>query len=286
VNAKIPVLDASVGIAHLHIKHDPTSALQAFRDGINADPLNDAVYLGADQSLSLLKKSSTERVHVFNAYPDLARMPAPLVYELALNLSESGDFDRAISLFHNRFFPREEGGTNVRQVWIEVQLQHALNLVQKGNCAAALSIANDLGHPVNGVNFTSDGLQPFIDSARTQYLLGKTYLKCGNAEAARKQFESTAGKSTSGEIVWAWLAAKELPNFKQSQWAPRLQSALGPSQAMSATSSFAGWWFYNTGMLERALGREEDAQGEFQSALLMPDRMLSYHLTREALSAK
>jgi hypothetical protein len=55
---------------------------------------------------------------------------------------------------------------------------------------------------------------------------------------------------------------------------------------MSETSSFGGWWIYNAGMLERALGREEDAQREFRNALLLPDRLLSYHLTREALNSK
>jgi tetratricopeptide (TPR) repeat protein len=286
LNAKILVLDASMGIALLHVKHDPASALQAFRDGVSADRENDAVYLGADQSLSLLEKSSRERVQVFDAYPDLAKMPAPLVYELALNLAESGDFDRAVSLFHNRFFPREEGGTNVRQVWIEVQLQHALSSSQHGNCAAASSIANGLANPVSGLSFTNDGLHRFIRMPRTQYLLGKIYANCGNTELGRKEFESAAGKSAGGEIVWAWLAAKELPNFNRSEWIRRLQSALGPSQAMSETSSFAGWWIYNSGMLQRALGREDDAQREFRSALLLPDRMLSYHLTREALNSK
>jgi len=286
LNAKVPVLDASMGIALLHVKHDPANALGAFRDGIGADPQNDAVYLGADQSLSLLKKSSSERVQVFDAYPDLPKMPAFLVYELALNLTESGDFDRAIALFHDRFFPREEGGTNVRQVWIEVQLQHALSLAKDGACSAASSLANDLAKPVTGLSFTNDGLQRFVEAARTQYLIGKMYLKCGKTELARKQFESAAAKSAVGEIVWAWLAGKELPNFDRGEWTRRLQSALGPSQAMSETSSFGGWWMYNAGMLERALGREDNAQKEFRSALLLPDRMLSYHLTREALNSK
>jgi Flp pilus assembly protein TadD len=285
-NAKVPVLDASMGIALLQVKHDPASALAAFRDGISADPQNDAVYLGADQSLSLLKKPSSERVQVFDAYPDPPKMPAPIVYELALNLAEAGDFDRAIALFNNRFFPREEGGTNVRQVWIEVRLQHALTLAKNGNCPAASSLANDLAKPVSGLTFTNDGLQHFVDAARTQYLIGKIYAKCGSAELARKQFESAAGKSAGGEIVWAWLTAKELPNFNRAEWNRRLQSALGPAQAMSETSSFGGWWIYNAGMLERALGREEDAQREFRNALLLPDRLLSYHLTREALNSK
>jgi len=167
-----------------------------------------------------------------------------------------------------------------------VQLQHALTLAKNGNCPAASSLANDLAKPVSGLTFTNDGLQHFVDAARTQYLIGKIYAKCGSAELARKQFESAAGKSAGGEIVWAWLTAKELPNFNRAEWNRRLQSALGPAQAMSETSSFGGWWIYNAGMLERALGREEDAQREFRNALLLPDRLLSYHLTREALNSK
>jgi len=42
-------------------------------------------------------------------------MPTDLVYEYALNLAEAGEFDRARALFHDRFFLRAEGGTNVRQ---------------------------------------------------------------------------------------------------------------------------------------------------------------------------
>jgi len=49
-------------------------------------------------------------------------MPIPLIYELALNKAEAGDFAGATALFQDRFFGREEGGLNVRQVWIEVKL--------------------------------------------------------------------------------------------------------------------------------------------------------------------
>jgi hypothetical protein len=112
------------------------------------------------------------------------------------------------------------------------------------------------------------------------------YLKCGNAEVSLQHFKDAAGKSDSGETVWNWLAAKDLPNFNQDEWIPRLRSAVEHSRIMSETSSFAGWWVYHTGMLERALGREDDAQIEFRRALLLPDRLLSYHLTREALNSK
>jgi len=71
-------------------------------------------------------------------YPNLADAPPGLIFELILNLSEAGEYERANGLFRKRFFPREEGGTNVRQVWVEVQLQKALALAKAGNCADAL----------------------------------------------------------------------------------------------------------------------------------------------------
>jgi len=132
LKAKLPVLDASVGIALLHEADDFQGALTAFERGIQNDPQNEAVYAGADQALSILKRSSAERVKDLEAYPDQKNMPAELVYDLALNLAEAGDFERATSLFRDRFFAREEGGTNVRQVWVEIQLVHALKLAGEG----------------------------------------------------------------------------------------------------------------------------------------------------------
>ena len=52
VNPQIPVLDASLGLALLHEKHDPERALSVFREGLQSDATNVTVYLGADQALS------------------------------------------------------------------------------------------------------------------------------------------------------------------------------------------------------------------------------------------
>jgi len=48
----------------------------------------------------------------------------------------------------------------------------------------------------------------------------------------------------------------------------------------ATTSSFAGWWYYTAGVLNAALGNRKEADMKFQKALLLPDRMLSYHCTR------
>ena len=144
-NPQIPVLDASLGLALLHEKHDADRALSAFRDGLQSDATNVTVYLGADQALSLLSKPASERVQVLEKYPNLADAPSSLIFELIFNLAEAGDFQRAESLFRNRFFPREEGGTNVRQVWVEVELQKMLASARNGHCADALVLAEHLG---------------------------------------------------------------------------------------------------------------------------------------------
>lgn len=285
-NVNIPVLDASMGIALLHVKDNPEAALEAFTHGIDSDPRNEAVYTGADQALSILKKPSSERVHALEQYPGQAKMPSSMVFELALNLAESGDYDRSTALFHDRFFPREEGGTNVRQVWVEVQLLSALDKARHRQCDQASAIAHELGSPVSGVSFTSDGMQPFINSARTNYLLGEMAMQCNMPDQARQHFTSAAGKPGSGEIAWAWLAAKQLPGFDSSKWAGRLESALQQARGMAESSSFAGWWVYNHGMLNRALGQEKEAQQDFLKVFLMPDRLLSYHLAREAMATQ
>ena len=57
-----------------------------------------------DQALSVLARPAHERVAALERYPELADMPSALVYELALNRAESGDYEGATALFRNRFF--------------------------------------------------------------------------------------------------------------------------------------------------------------------------------------
>ena len=48
------------------------------------------------------------------------------------------------------------------------------------------------------------------------------------------------------------------------------------------TSSYTSWWDYTAGVLASALGSHQEADQRFRQALLLPDRMLSYHFTRIA----
>jgi hypothetical protein len=51
-----------------------------------------------------------------------------------------------------------------------------------------------------------------------------------------------------------------------------------------ANDSATGRWLYHAGMLDRELGNMQQANKEFRDALLQPDQMMTYHLTRLALA--
>jgi len=285
INPQIPVLHASLGRALLYTKDNPEQALAVFQEGLRWDPQNVELYTGMDQALSILQHPPKDRVQALERYPDRANMPSKLVYELILNLAESGEFDKSMALFHNRFFPREEGGTNVRQVWLELQVQHATSLVQSGHCSEATNIVDHLAESVPDLPFTRDGLQPFLQSARFSYLIGNVYKSCGLTDKSEGVFQRATEQSGLENVVWSVKASEQLPNFDQSGATEKLQGILNRSRNNAESGNQSSWWLYNIAMLENALGDHEHAKKEFRQALLAPDQFTAYHLTRLALSS-
>ena len=277
--APIPVLHADLGRALLREKHDSAGALQVFREGLAVDPLNRKLYEGVDEALSLIGRPARELAVSLGSYPDLPHMPAELVYALALDRAEALDFDGARALFRGRFFPREEGGTNVRQVWVEVNILQALSEAAAGRCSAAMPVADGIGAEAPGLPFTKDGLRPFVDAPRTQYLIGQVESRCGHAPQAAERWHRVAATTGLADLVWAWGAAKKLDGYDGAEWSKRLETAL--AQALVRAESGPP---YNAGALEAVLGKRSEAWAHFQQVLLLPDRMMSHHLSRMAMS--
>jgi tetratricopeptide (TPR) repeat protein len=284
LTSSIPALDASLGLALLHEKRDFVGAQSAFEDGIQNDPKNIVNYSGALAAMALLGKPAAARVKTLERYPDLRQMPTSLVYELALNRAEAEDFAGAIALFHDRFFGREEGGTNVRQVWIEVKLQQALQLQKSGRCGEALAEARALGTSVSGLAFTRDGLEPILNSPRANYLLAEVYTACGQMTEAAARFEQVSKATDSSDLVWAWRAAKAQSGYDETKWTSRLQSGILRAEANSRFGGARGWWLYTAGILRMAAGQKDQGQAELREVFLFPDTRLCHHLTRVALS--
>jgi tetratricopeptide (TPR) repeat protein len=275
LNAKIPVLDADVGRVLLRVKNDAAGALEAFREGLAADPTNLEIYSGMDQALSILGSPARERVAALERYPDLPNMPSELVYSLALNRAEAGDFEGATALFRNRFFPREEGGTNVRQVWVEVKTLQALSQAAAGQCEAAAATARDMGAAVPGLAFTRDGMEPFLNAARTQYLLGQADARCGRTTQASARWQRAAAAKDGMDLVWARAAARKLGGYDDAAWRKRLEAALSTAEDRSP---------YMAGMVDLALGNQAGARARFVEQLRLPGRGLVHHLSRLAMN--
>ena len=126
ISPRLPVLDADMGKAWLHLKTDPQRALEAFREGTESDPANADIYVGLDETMSFAGVPAKERAEALGRYPSAADktspspMPANLVYQLALTRAEAGQYDGALDLFKGRFFPSEEGGVSAAQVLFEL----------------------------------------------------------------------------------------------------------------------------------------------------------------------
>jgi len=282
LNAAIPSLAASIGSALLHMKRDNEGSLQARLQGIANDPMNLLNYSGASAAMSLLGKPASDRARILEKYPDLPHMPSSLVYELALTRAEAGNYEGAVALFRNRFFGREEGGTNVRQVWVEVRLQQASGLAGQHKCKEAVALANGLGSPAEGLAFTRDGLQSALNAARTHYLLAEVFSACGEKAAAEQHLRAAAQAPEISQTLWAWAAAKKRDAYDSHTWQKRLRTALADAETKAATSSFKSWWMYSTGTLEIALGETAAGKKSLEEALLMPESLMSYHFTRLA----
>jgi len=201
-----------------------------------------------------------------------------------LNRAEEGNYQAAMDLFKNRYFGREEGGTNVRQVWVEVNLHRALALAQTNRCEDAIAVAKSLGSPVNGLVFTQDGLAPFVDAARSNFLLGEVSLACGQKKDAEEWYRRATQANRPSDMVWAWASARKLDGYDSAQWRERLNAALSQAESNLGTGSSPGWWLYTAGVLQVALGNTEKGKVLLQQALLAPESRMSYHLSRLALT--
>jgi hypothetical protein len=295
----------------LHALDNPEQSLDAFREGLDADPTNVGIYIGIDQALSLTQHTATERATALQRYPTTEAVPALISSKLAIALAEAGRFDEADHVFTDRFFPREEGGTNVRQVFLEVRRLRARDAASHHRCDEALAVIDHLAQPVDALPFTRDGLEPFLRTLRVQYDLAAIEASCGRSDAARQKWQMIIGNaevnatktgnagSAINDIVYAYQSAlrqcdaasavnvNECRASKQRPWLPRLRQAL---DTMTRRTDFTGASVPGTvrntqGLLLAALSHTADARQRFREALLAPDSFLSHHLAREALDA-
>jgi fructose-1-phosphate kinase PfkB-like protein/tetratricopeptide (TPR) repeat protein len=320
-NPRIPVLHRNIGLTRLHALRQADEAAAVLREGLDVDPGNIEVYLALDQALSIIGAPPADRAAALARFPGASRpeagkpsearetpgraparpgegsaigagagtepaVPSTLVFKLALAYAEAGRFDEAEAAFRGRFFPREEGGLNVREIYLEVRLLRARAASRAARCDEALTIVDTLTKPRPDLAFTADGLDPFVGTARFHYELGAIAAACGRQESAAAHWKQVASVTSGSPLLNAYYvyAAAQRLGDSSSEWTPRLQQALADSQALidSGNANNVSAVRVARGLLLRALGKEDEAREQLTEALRAPDRQLSHHLARLA----
>jgi tetratricopeptide (TPR) repeat protein len=283
LDPKLPVLHRNVGFTLLYARGAAEDARRVFEEGMAADPTNVELYQGADQALSLLGRGPEERIAVLRRYPE-SPLPSTLVYKLALALAEAGRFAEAERLFPGRFFPREEFGTNVRQVYLEVELRQAFALARDGRKAEAEALAASFGHPIDGFDFTRDGMKAFVDAPRFQYYCGELHALLGNDATAREHWTRAVAGHDFRQTAFAYRAAQRLGQESDAEWRPRLETALAEADLyLFRGGHYPAVATCARGMLLRALGRGPEGDEALLQVFVLPDKGLPHHIARLAL---
>lgn len=273
LNPRLPVLHRNLGRTLQVVNKNDRRALEIFQEGLAADPANVELYQGISECLSVLRRPVEERLKVLESYPDQKALPTPLVLDTALSLAEAGRFDAARKMFYDRYFEREEGGTNVRGVFLEVQLLEALALARDGRRDQARQAMSQFGKEVPGLAFTRDGMDVFLAEPRFQFYSGQLESLLGNQDAARAAWK----KAAEGHGPFALLAAQRLGGEQWKAKAARLVAAGSEEEAGSGR-------LVQRGLALRALGREKEAVASLEESLRRPDRQMSHYMARRALA--
>jgi len=178
INPSIPTLQRNMGYAVLLSGGPPQRAVDLFREGVKYDKDNVDVYLGLDRAMEKAGMPVSDRVRALQSFPQIPSAPAVFVFRLIQLLGEAGEFDKAESLMASRFFPREEGGANIRQVYIQLKLKQAKSAANRNQCVPAREILQHLADPVASLPFTAKGLEPFVASTPSQQAIAEIRSVC------------------------------------------------------------------------------------------------------------
>ncbi|PYR91373.1 MAG: hypothetical protein DMF84_17180 [Acidobacteria bacterium] len=285
----IPTLHRNLGLALLQAANY-SEARAVLEEGTSADSENVEVYLTLDGVLSAAHAAPRERVTALRRFPAPERMPASMVFKLAIALAEAGEAAAAERLFHDRFFPKEEGGTSVRAVYAQVRLASARAAADAGNCTAARDMLDTVPRERQDLAFTTGGLADVLQPPTMARQVAAINWTCGRLAVARAEWQrlarALADTDAPMNLAIADEARKRLGAARTADQRRRLEAALETTTRMldSGDSSNPGYTELARASLLAALGRAEESRQSMARVFLFPDRNLSHALAHAAKS--
>jgi len=262
---ELPALHRNLGRALLESAHDPQAAVPVLLEGQRLAPKDSEIAW----LLSQIKVPISAAAPATKATP--AAVPAAATGTLGASVGGTGaaliaipkgniaetallrsvtDAEWAAGQFTPTAFPKEKQPDNVRQAYIEVQLQRLLAQARGGDCPEALAGLDNLGQADEALPFTFSKFSGFIKQAHFQYYMGVVESTCGAMKAARKRWDRVSKSSEPAnplDSVFAYLAAKRLG---ESDAGVRIEAAL--AEANKKTAPEAQLSFVQGGLLVAA----------------------------------
>ena len=167
IDPKLPALLRNMGYAALYAKQPPEKAIEYFTDGVKYDSQNAENYLGLERALKEAGRPALEQAAALQKFPG-EHPPAVLVFQLARDLAEAGQYDAAVKELADHFVSMEEGGASRLSVYLEIRLTEAQALAKAKKCAEAKRIVGHLGESVPQLSLSADELSQGLQAKRVK----------------------------------------------------------------------------------------------------------------------
>ena len=107
---------------------------------------------------------------------------------------------------------------------------------------------------------------------------------CGHSQESAQLLQQAAAGNGAENSAWVTKAENLLGTTDAAKQQQKLQASLSDAERFTDTSALTGWWWYNIGTIQAAMNHKDQAREAFEKALLLPDSMMSHHLSRTAMA--
>ena len=192
---------------------DFAKATQDYRKAIELNPK--PLYLEeGDQAFEAARVPVKERYELLKGLHDVAvKRYYPLAQEVILG-TFCGDYDYALNLLDNCYFPTREGVANFHDNFVDACVLAAQAKIKAGDVEGAIALYEKaFTYPENHQVFLVD--ERATHDAQINYEIGLAYEKLGNKEEAHKYYTLAAEqdyklKGSKNYRYWSGLALKKL----------------------------------------------------------------------------
>ena len=130
----------------------------------------------------MLKKaghSAREQAEALQKFPG-PHPPAILVFQLARDLADAGQYDTAVKELAGHFVSMEEGGTSRLSVYLDIRPQEAKALAGQRKCADALLMVDTLRKAVPQLALTTEEMSQGLQSKAVREAIADVVRACPN----------------------------------------------------------------------------------------------------------